>query len=103
MPRDKRWVLSIILLDHSESFGIIFWISWHDHIKAYMHALHILTLCVSYIQHLLSSMKGCFYKNDIAYFGENGTAEEMSSASLGQKIRSKCIHTVCICLLCACA
>ncbi|KAL7535299.1 hypothetical protein ACHAXR_007067 [Thalassiosira sp. AJA248-18] len=35
-------------------------------------------------------MKGCFYKSDVAYFGLNGTAEEMSSPTLGQKIRIWC-------------
>lgn len=36
-----------------------------------------------------SSMKGCFYKSTVAYFGLGGTVEEMSSSSRGQKIRSE--------------
>ncbi|KAL3816623.1 hypothetical protein ACHAXA_004805, partial [Cyclostephanos tholiformis] len=35
-------------------------------------------------------VKGCFYKNDVAYFGINGTVKEMSAASVAKRIRIWC-------------
>jgi len=57
----------------------------------YFEGLHYFNvpICINFVLTPHSEVKGCYYKNDVAYFGLNGTDKEMSTASVAQRIRSK--------------